>query len=317
LRSGVRVLLGYRERGDDVARVKAVSDAVIVEAAGGPEEIAVKAARAEVYLAGHWSDEVWQGAPRLRWVQSWGAGVEWLLTPGFADSPIMLTNAQGVYAIPIAEHVIALMLCFSRGLNHLVRNQEQRQWRHSRVTELHGSTLGVVGLGGIGAEVARRGKCLGMRVIATRRRPERPSDSADEVRGPEDLPWLLGESDYVALCAALTPGTRHLIGAPELAAMKSSAYLINIGRGGLVDEDALVAALESGGIAGAGLDVFAQEPLPTESRLWDLPNAVITPHLAGSSPRSHDRLIDLFCENLRRYLAGEQLLNVVDKAAGY
>jgi phosphoglycerate dehydrogenase-like enzyme len=313
----VRVLLGYRERGDDVARVRAVSGAVIVEAAETPEEAVAKVAEAEAYLAGHWSDELWRSAPRLRWVQSWGAGVEWLLTPDFVASPIMLTNAQGVYAIPIAEHVIALMLCFARGLNHLVRNQAERQWRHTRVAELEGSTLGIVGLGGIGTEVAKRGKCLGMRVVATRRRPERPSEFADEVRGPDHLPWLLRESDYVVLCAALTPGTRHLIGAPELAVMKSSAYLINIGRGGLVDEEALAAALAHGGLAGAGLDVFETEPLPRDSRLWDLPNVVVTPHLAGSSPRSHDRLVDLFCENLRRYLAGAELLNVVDKAAGY
>lgn len=317
MKSSVRVLLGYGERDDDVARVKAVSDAAVVETAATRDEAISKVAQAEVYLAGHWSDELWQSAPRLRWVQSWGAGVEWLLTPGFVASPVVLTNAQGIYATPIAEHVIALTLCFSRGLNHLIRNQVKRQWRHSRVTELGGSTLGIVGLGGIGTEVARRARCLGMRVIATRRRPERSSEFADEVRGPDELPWLLGESDYVALCAALTPGTRHLIGAPELAMMRPSAYLINIGRGGLVDEEALATAVESGRIAGAGLDVFAEEPLPAESRLWDLPNVVITPHLAGSSPRSHGRLMDLFCENLRRYLAGEELLNVVDKAAGY
>ena len=243
--------------------------------------------------------------------------MEGLLTPGFAAGPVTLTNAQGIYATPIAEHVIALMLCFSRGLNYLIRNQEAREWRHSRVVELSGSTLGIIGIGGIGNEVARRAKGLGMRVVATRRRPDRPSEFADEVRGSEALPWLLRESDYVALCAALTADTRHLIGAPELAMMKPGAYLINIGRGGLVDEAALVTVLREGRLAGAGLDVCSQEPLPGDSPLWDLPSVVITPHLAGSSPHSHGRLMDLFCENLRRYLGGEELLNVVDKAAGY
>jgi phosphoglycerate dehydrogenase-like enzyme len=313
----VRVLLNYEASDEDLARVRAVSDVLLVAGAATREEGLAHAAEAEVILAGHWSEELWKAAPRLRWVQSWGAGVEWFLTPDFIVSPILLTNAQGIYATPIAEHVLAFLLHFARGLNHHLRHQLEHRWQHARVMELKGSTLGIIGLGGIGSEVARLAKSFEMRVLALRRHPDRPSPWADEVRSPDALPWLLGESNFVALCAALTPQTRHLIGAHELQQMKPSAYLINIGRGDLVDEAALLAALREGRIAGAGLDVFAAEPLPSDSPLWDFPNVLITPHTSGGSPRSHARLLDLFCENLRRYLAGEELLNVVDKDAGY
>ena len=313
----VRVLLNYAAPEEDLARVRAVSGALVVEKAASREEGQARASEAEVILAGHWSDELWKAAPRLRWVQSWGAGVEWMLTSDFAASPVILTNAQGIYATPIAEHVLAFLLHFARGLDRHVRHQPEHRWQHAGVVELRGSTLGIIGLGGIGAEVARLAKGFGMRVIAIRRRPDRPSQVADEVRGPEALPWLLGESDFVAVCAALTPSTRELLGEAELRHMKPTAYLVNIGRGGLIAEEALIEALRERRIAGAGLDVFAQEPLPPDSPFWDLPNVLITPHSAGNSPRSHARLMALFCENLRRYLAGEELLNVVDKAAGY
>jgi phosphoglycerate dehydrogenase-like enzyme len=311
------VLVTRKLSESDLSRIQAVSGSLGVEQAPTLEEAIARAPEAEVIFAGRWSDDLWKAAPRLRWVQSGGAGVERFLTPDFIASPIILTNAAGVYAIPIAEQVIAFILAFARGLHRTMRSQMAHQWEYPEVQELLGSTLGIVGLGGIGTEVARRGKGLGMRVIAIRRRPDRPREFADEVRGTDALPWLLAESDYVALCTALTPDTRHLIGEAELHMMKPTAYLTNIGRGGLIDEPALISALQSGLIAGAGLDVFAQEPLPADSPLWDMPNVIITPHHAGDSPHSHDRLLALFCENLPRYLAGEELVNVVDKGEAY
>ena len=302
---------------EDLGRVRAVSPDLIVEKAPTMEEALARAAHAEIILAGRWSDDLWRGAPNLRWVQCSGAGVERFLTPEFIASPIMLTNAAGIYAIPIADHVLAFMLCFSRGFPRYLRSQLDHKWERDGGDELASKTLGIIGLGGIGAEVARRAKAFDMRVIAIRRRPDRPSPFADEVRGPDSLPWLLVESDYIALCAALTPNTRHLIGEPELKLMKPTACLINIGRGRLIDEPALITALQAGRLAGVGLDVFAQEPLPADSPLWGMPNVIITPHSSGSSPRSHDRLMELFCENLRHYLAGEELLNVVNKGEGY
>jgi phosphoglycerate dehydrogenase-like enzyme len=316
----LKVLISHGMSQEDLDRIGSVADGIVAERAEDLKTAIAKASEAEVIQTGHWSDELWKSAPNLKWVQSGGAGVEGFLTPEFVASPIILTNAQGIYAIPIADHVMAFVLHFSRQFNHLVRYQMERKWAdwgEFPLDELMGRTLGIVGLGGIGSEVATRAKAFGMRVIATRRRSETPAENVDEVRGAEELAWLLGESDFVALCTALTPETRHLIGAEQLRQMKSTAYIINIGRGGLIDEEALIAALRAGEIAGAGLDVFEEEPLSAESPLWDMPNVFITPHEAGSSPRSHERLMDLFCENLRRYVAGEPLLNVVDKTAGY
>jgi phosphoglycerate dehydrogenase-like enzyme len=316
----VRVLVTYSISQADIGRIQCVSDSVEATAAPTLEEAISQAAKAEVIQAGHWSDDLWKSAPALRWVQSGGAGVEGFLTPEFTASPVVLTNAAGVYAVPIADHVMAFVLHFSRRFGDLLRKQMKREWAEwgeFAADELPEKTLGIVGLGGIGAELARRAKGFGMRVISTRRRPDLPSEHADEVRGTGDLPWLLAESDFVALCAALTPKTRRLIGVDELQLMKPTSYLINIGRGGLVDEAALAAALQNGEIAGAGLDVFEEEPLPAASPLWDMPNVMITPHDSGSSPQSGERLLALFCENLRRYVTGEPLLNVVDKGEGY
>jgi len=316
----VKVLITHGMSRADLERIEAVSGSITAEAARSMEEAVAKAGEAEVIQAGDWSDELWKSAPKLKWVQSGGAGVEGYMTPDFIASAVVLTNAQGTYAIPIADHVMAFILHFSRQFNHLLRRQVKHEWAdwgEHEMDDLKDKTLGIVGLGGIGSEVARRAKAFDMRVMATRRRPERPSKDVDEVRGAEALPWLLGESDYVALCPALIPETRHLIGAEQLRLMKPTAYLMNVGRGGLVDEGALVEALQAGEIAGAGLDVFEEEPLPADSPLWEMPNVMITPHRAGDSRRSHERFMALFCENLRRYVAGEALLNVVDKTAGY
>lgn len=315
-----RVLITDRSDQADLDRVRRAADGLEVDTAQTLEEAIRMAKDAEVIQAGRWSDELWKSAPKLKWVQSGGAGVERFLTPEFVASPVVLTNAQGIYAVPIADHVMAFALHFVRCFGGLVRKQGRREWAdwgEFALDELAGKTLGIVGFGGIGSEVAKRAKAFDMRVIATRRRAERPAQFAEEVRGADELPWLLRESDIVAVCAALTSNTRHLIGAEQLSLMKPTAYLINIARGGIIDEGALVDALNAGRIAGAGLDVFEQEPLPAESPLWEMANVMITPHNAGDSPRSHARFMELFSENLRRYIGGEALLNVVDKQAGY
>jgi phosphoglycerate dehydrogenase-like enzyme len=242
------------------------------------------------------------------------------MTLDFLASPVLLTNSAGVYAVPMADHVLAMMLYFSRRFHVLGRNQFQHtwtDWNERRGDELNEKTVGIIGLGGIGQEIARRAKGFGMRVLATRKRPALPAEFTDEVRGIDALPWLLWEADYVVLCPPLTTITSQMIGERELAMMKPSAYLFNVGRGGLIDEPALIRALEQGVLAGAGLDVFEQEPLPADSPLWGLPNVLVTPHDAGSSPRSHERFLNLFLENLRRYLTREPLLNVVNKTEGY
>jgi phosphoglycerate dehydrogenase-like enzyme len=297
-----------------------VSSEIEVACASNLEGAIAAAAEVEVIQTGAWSDALLRAAPKLKWVQNGGAGVERFMTPEFIASPVILTNAQGVYAVPIADHVLAFVLHFARCFGDFGRAQQQSHWAgwdECAPDELCERTLGIIGLGGIGSEVAKRAKGFGMRVIATRRRSEKASDYAAEVRGDGELEWLLAESDYVAICAPLTPQTRHLIGEEQLRRMKPTACIINIARGGLIDQRALATALREGVIAGAGLDVFEQEPLPEDSPLWALPNVMITPHTAGSSPRSHARFMALFCGNLRRYLAGEPLLNVVNKVEGY
>ncbi len=274
----------------------------------------------KVGVAMGWLDHAQLAAlPNLRWLQQTAAGVDWLLrAPALAASELVVTNVSGLHAIPIAEHVLALMLGLSRRLHHFVKAQRDREWvRRGRLAELEGATLGVVGLGAIGEKTAEKAKGIGMRVVAMRRHPERTSPHVEQMFGPDGLLKLLAQSDWVVIAAALTHETRSLIGARELRAMKPSAYLINIARGSVVDERALIRALEEGEIAGAGLDVFEQEPLPPESPLWDMRNVILTPHFAGATPHYADRVLEIFIDNLERFQRGERLRNVVDKQLGY
>ncbi len=257
--------------------------------------------------------------PRLRWMQTGGAGNDWLLrAPDIANSDIVLTNGSGVAAIPIAEHVLTLMFALSRSVHGFAQAQRDHEWfRGGPLREIDGSTVGIVGLGPIGEKTAEKAHGLNMRVLGLRRDPTRTSAHVDRMLGPAGLTELLESSDWVVLASALTPETRGLIGEPELKAMKDTAYLINIARGQLVQETILIRALQEGWIAGAGLDVFAHEPLPSDSPLWDMPNVVVTSHRAGSTPHYNDRLVQIFIDNLRRYRAGEPMINIVDKQLTY
>jgi len=257
-------------------------------------------------------------AERLRWLQFISAGVERFDLGSRPD--LLVTNGSGTAAVAIAEYVIGLIFLFARNFPQLLNSQAQRHWDRSvAARELIDATCGVVGLGAIGGEVARRAKALGMRVIATRRSGPGADDEplADLVLPSSELPRLLRESDYVVLAAPLTAETRRLIGRAELAQMQRSAVLINVGRGALVDEAALCAALAEGAITGAGLDVFETEPLPAESPLWSLPNVVVTAHMSAHTERHLDRVADLVCDNLRCYLDGAPLRNLVDPGRGY
>jgi phosphoglycerate dehydrogenase-like enzyme len=257
--------------------------------------------------------------PNLIWAQQVGAGANWLMeSPEFRDSDVVLTNASGIHAVPIAEHILALMLCLARGMHRNIRNQVSHVWdRRGRMVELEGATLGVVGVGKIGEKTAEKAKALNMDVIGLRRNPDKSSPHVDRMVGPDGLIDLLEKSDWVTLTLAMTPETDALIGEKELRAMKSTACLINIARGSVIREESLIRALGEGWIAGAGLDVFEEEPLPENSPLWDMDNVIITPHWAGATPFYIDRLMDIFTENLKRFQAGEALVNVVDKHLGY
>ncbi|MCS7286942.1 MAG: D-2-hydroxyacid dehydrogenase [Anaerolineae bacterium] len=275
-------------------------------------------------------------APRLKWIQLSTAGVDHLLDSPVMKSQVIITTTSGIHAVPIAEYVFATMLFLVKRLPLALEYQKRREWpSYSNQVliseELRDKTIGIVGYGSIGREVARLARAFGMTVFATKRHVEINTDKGYRLPGVGDpegtlvdrlypnssLREMISLCDFVVIAAPLTPETYHMIGPEELAAMKPSAYLINIARGAIVDETALVEALRTGKIAGAALDVFEKEPLPPESPLWDLPNVILTPHVSAVTPRYNDRATALFAENLRRYLEGKELLNVVDKTLGY
>jgi phosphoglycerate dehydrogenase-like enzyme len=274
-----------------------------------------------------------RAATRLRWVQAPTASMEKYLYDELTASPVVVTNMRGIYSDVIADHVFGFILCFAKNFHVYIRQQERGVWHalgraenelpgYAGPGEVHPSdraaltladcTLGVVGLGGIGTETARRGLAFGMHVLAVDARAESAPDRVTLWR-PERLPDLLAASDFVVLTLPHTPGTFKLIRRPQLRQMKRTAYLINVGRGVVVDLADLTAALQAGDIAGAGLDVFEQEPLPAGHSLWKMPNAIITPHTAAASPRVAERHLEVLLDNLRRFVAGEPLRNVVDK----
>ena len=255
-------------------------------------------------------------APKLRWIHSASAGVDRVSTPSVRERGLTVTNARGVFSRPIAEYVVMMSLAVARRLPQLLELQRERTWQPLRGRELSELTVGIVGYGSIGAEVARLLQPFGCRILATRRHPERGADGV-ELFGLDDLREVLRQSHIVVVAAPLTDETAGLIGAEQLAEMREDGWLINIARGRLIDELALRRALESGWIGGAVLDVFSEEPLSPESPLYRTPNVVITPHTSWASDRVIERSVDLFIDNLRRDRAGEPLRNVVDLEAGY
>ncbi len=279
---------------------------------------------ADVLVTWSLRPEQFAEAKKLRWIHSPAAAVHQLLVPEFAASDVILTNARSVHGPVVAEHVIAMVLAMAKKFPEAMRFQAKHVWSKQqlwdggvRPREVAGATLVVVGLGNIGAETARLAAALGMYVVAVREHPEKGAGPASEVLGYDQLDRALGQAEYVVLAAPLTPRTGGLINAVRLARMKPDACLINVGRGALVDEAALIAALRQKRIAGAALDVFSAEPLPPESPLWDLENVLITPHSAAVTERLWTRHYELLSDNLRRYLAGEPLRGLVDKHRGY
>jgi phosphoglycerate dehydrogenase-like enzyme len=262
-------------------------------------------------------------ARRLQWIHSPAAGVGGMLFDEMVAGPVVITNSRGVSADTMAEHVLAVTLAFFRNVPLAMHRQIQHVWAQDEISgrpnrTIDGAHVVIVGLGAIGSAVARRMAALGARVTGVRRTADaRGLSDVSEMLPPSGLPRALADADVVVISAPHTRDTRGLIGAPELAAMKPDAILVNVSRGRLVDEDALAAALQQGRLGGAALDVFEREPLPPDSPLWDLPNVLITPHTSGFRPDHWDVMTSLFAENLRRYESGHGLLNLVDKDAGY
>lgn len=252
--------------------------------------------------------DLWPEVRHVRWIHSLGAGVETLPFDLLGSSSAVVTNSRGLYADALAEFVIAAMMWFAKDLPRLMRNREAARWEPFQVERLEGKTTGIIGYGGIGQAIGRRVEALGMRVLPVRRRREFGDPTVDEV---------IAESDYVILSTPLTPSTYHLMNRERLAQMRASAVLINVARGAVVDEQALIQILEKNGIHGAALDVFETEPLPSEHPLWKLDNVLISPHSGDHTSDAHDRAMVFFLENLRRFRQGESLENVVDKEERY
>lgn len=322
-----------------LAKLRAVSPRLVVEQITGasfaelPPELQE---RVEILYGWDKPTDDAHRFPRLKWLQSHTAGVDYLLGKPLWHSEVMLTTTSGIHAVPMAEHALMLMLAFRWNLPAMQRGQFQAAWPEDRWlrfrrTELRGSTLGIVGYGAIGRELARQAQALGLLILAVNRSGTRSRyqgyvepDTGDleaaipaEIFPMAGLLEMLPRCDYVIALTPLYAATRNLFGAAAFAQMKESAYFLNLGRGGLVDEPALVEALRRGQLAGAGLDVFAKEPLPPDHPFWAMENVIVSPHVSGSSLMYEERASSLFAENLRRYLAGEPLLNQVDRERGY
>ena len=256
-------------------------------------------------------------APRLRWLQSTSAGIgQMVKRVGLDQTDITFTTASGVHARPLADFCLMAMLMFAKNYQWMERDKKAKRWERYCGEELTGKTLAIVGIGRVGQEVARHGKRMDMRVTGMRRSAN-PVPDTDKLFDRADLHAMLREADFLVLAAPHTPETEGIIGEGELALLKASAVLINIGRGALVDEDALIRALQEKRLAGAALDVAREEPPPQDSPLWDMPNVIISPHSASTVTQENARITDIFCDNLRRYLSGQPLRNVLDKKQLY
>lgn len=292
------------------------------EAAAARQNVDDVISQIEIYYSASLPGGLPARAPNLRWLQYVWDGIDLDVGPDILESPIVITNARQMSNLNIAEWVVMCILMFSKKQPRLIAERREKLWStefYDQV-ELRGKTVGVVGLGAIGGDAARLCKAFGMTVLATRRtisgRQYNVGD-VDEVMPASELDDLLRRSDYVALCVPGTPGTRQLIGRRELDIMGPSSFLINVARGSVVDEEALTLALKENRIAGAGLDVFATEPLPRDSELWDLDNVIFASHKTGDVMGYDDRVAALFADNVERYIKGEELVNLVDKKAGY
>ena len=298
-------------------------------------ELAGSAGGCDVLFTFRVPPEIMRLAPQLKWVQLLSAGADHALK-GQLGHNVVMTTSSGIHASTMAEYTIASMLAFAHKLHLLIRAQINGEWRRpgdfmSIVDAMRGHTLGIIGYGSIGRETARLGRALGMRIVALKRNPAERVDSGwtpaglgdpdgvipERIYGPDERMEMLAECDYVTVTLPLTEATRGFIGEGELSAMKPNAYLVNVGRGEVVDQAALIEALRSARIAGAGLDVFEREPLEADSPLWAMENTILTPHMSGAFRGYVETCCDLFADNLRRFIAGQSLLNQIDPALGY
>jgi phosphoglycerate dehydrogenase-like enzyme len=306
-----------------LAMLEALPEETTIAAGNSPEAFARTAEEADVIF--HWSangkllEQVFRMSPRVKWVHSRSAGLENVLFPALVQSSVTLTNGRGLFSPALAEFVIGAALFFTKGFRRLVRNQEAGVWEQFDIHLMAGQTMGIAGYGDIGRAIASRARALGMKVLALRKRPELSERDplVDEVFGPERKLEMLARSDYIVATAPLTPETRGMIGAAEFDAMKRTAVVMNVGRGPLIDEAALVRALAENRILGAALDVFDREPLPAGHAFYRFDNVLLSPHSADHTPNWLAQAMQLFLDQFERFRRGEPLWNVVEKTRGY
>lgn len=285
------------------------------------ESIKREIADADVMIGWKITPNILACAKKLKWIQFGSAGIDHTIFPELLASDIVLTNLSGIHTAPVAEHVLALMLGLTRRLDIAIRQQKEHTWDRSEMArtsdELFEKTIGIIGLGKIGLSVARIAKAFGMRVIGTKLSVGETLPNVDAIYLSDELDKVLMQSNFLVLVVPLTIETKAMIGKRELDMMPNGAYLINVARGAMLDHEALAEALASGKLKGAALDVFLQEPIPSDSPIYDLPNTIITPHTGGSTPRYGERGSAIFKRNLDAFLSGGEMINVYDKGRGY
>jgi D-2-hydroxyacid dehydrogenase (NADP+) len=327
----LNVALTLRLDGESIALIQAVDprvrilDCSALASRTAPEgdarqEVLARLAETEIILGqNRLAPEYFDAAPRLKWFQAVNAGIDRMDRLGLLKRGFTVTTAAGLASASIAEYVMGSIIMLAKAMNHYGRAQADHRWQFKQSAELSGKTCGIIGLGAIGRDTARRARAFNMRIVASRRTVEAGASDPDcDLLLPySELPRLLRESDYVVVAVPLTAETKHLLGPAEFAAMKPTASVINVARGEVVDQEALIAALRDGTIAGAALDVTDPEPLPADHALWDFENVIITPHTSGAVENYGQKAAALFADNLRRYLANEPLKNVAKPDLGY
>ena len=316
--AGVKVLIGRQQEQnpDTLAVLEKAPPEVEIDLLPSGGELKDHLSRVEV-LFGSIGEADFEYAGSLRWVQASSAGIERMMYPAFKASDVVLTNCRRLYGNQISEHAFALLLALTRSIPTQLEFMRRKHWERVPCVELAGKTMGILGLGGIGRAIAVRAKAFGIGVIAVDSEPIERPEGVDELRGLDWLPEFLARSDVVMVCCPSTPETHKLLSHEQFGRMPEGSYLVNVSRGKVIDEEALVAALRSGRLAGAGLDVTYTEPCPEDSPLWTEPNVILTSHSAGASQYVRRRAMQLFVDNLHRYVKGEELINVVDKNKGF
>ena len=292
---------------DEAAERAAIEDRLDLDVplARTPPESLALLADAEVALSAGLTADMLDAAPDLRWVQAFSSGVDGYPLDALRERGVVLTNAAGIHAEPIAQQALGYLLTFSRRLHVGFRQQAEGRWERYEGDELGGKTLGLVGVGAVGTRLAELARALGMRVLGVKRDPTTAPDVLDACYGPDGLYEVLPEADYLVLACPLTDETRGLVDAEAISALPNHAVLVNVARGGVVDDEALVYALQTHRLRGAALDVFPEEPLDGDSPLWGMPNVVVTPHMAGSSPRKPERIAEVVAGNYAAFVAGD------------